>query len=216
MQKFTLILIFLLCLLRGLAQPSEGGESNKDIEIKHYEILVDHGYSIERIRTDTTLVFVEGDSLRPLQANRYWLKIEAINGSRYAHSCLLTVLPNINNTLFYFNEDANGWIVQRAGIAVATDKGRAKGRMHSILQGKTATTFFVPVNLCEGHSFPKAIRPRVILEKESVSLRSEQFVTTAWIVSLAVLLMLFLNNLHVYYRFRDRSVLFFLFTQLAV
>jgi DNA-binding CsgD family transcriptional regulator len=215
LRKAILILVIVLDMLPVFGQVSAGLNGDEDIEIKHYEMVPDHSYSFERILTDTTLAFVEGDSLRPLHANQYWFKIKAFNGSRYAQSCILTVLPNMDNTLFYFNEDVNSWITQRAGINVATDKGRVKGQMHLILQGHTATTLYVQVNLGRGYSFPKAIRPQVILEKESVSLLSEQFVNTAWIVSLAVLLMLFLNNLHVYYRFRDRSVLFFLFTLLG-
>ncbi len=191
LEKIILLCFFFLCTVSGLAQPINSLHENNAIEVKGYGILPDHGYSIERIRTDTTLLYVKGDSLRPSQAARYWVKVEAINRSRYAQPCLLTVLPNIDNTFSYFNEDANGWITQRAGINVGTDKGRVKGVMHPILQGHTTTTFYVQVNLGKGHSFPKAIRHRVILEKESVSLRSEQFVNTAWIVSLAILLMLF-------------------------
>lgn len=178
-------------------------------------MLPDLGYSIKKILTDTTLVFIHDDSLRPLLMNSYWLKIEAINRSSYAQPCILTVLPNIDNTLFYFNEDANGWITERAGINVATDKGRVKGVMHLVLQGRPSTTLYVQVNLGRGHSFPKAIKPQVGLQKESDNLQTEQFVTTAWLLSLAILLMLFLYNLHVYYRFRDRSVLFFLFAQVG-
>lgn len=215
LRTFILIPICLLSLLQAFTQSSADEQGLTDIEIKGYGILPDHKYSMERVRTDTTLVFVKGDSVRPSQANQYWLKIEAINSSHYAQPCLLTVLPNIDNTLFYFNEDANGWITQRAGIAVATDKGRVKGRMHLILQGHTATTLYVQVALGRGHSIPKAIKPKVILEKEAVVQGREGFVITAWIVSLVVLLLLFLNNLHVYYRFRDRSVLFFLFSQLG-
>lgn len=215
MQKFILILVLLCGRLTLFAQPSAGLQENNDIEIKGYQILPDSGYSIERIRTDTTLLFVKGDSLRPGQAARYWLKIEAINRSSYAQPCLLTVLPNMDNTLYYFNEDANVWIAERTGINVATDKGRIKGVMHPVLQGHTSAFVYVQVNLGRGYSFPKAIKPQVILEKEITMQEREQFITTAWIVSLAVLLLLFFNNLHVYYRFRDRSVFFLLFTQLG-
>ncbi len=147
MQKFLLTVIFLCSTLFGFAQSLEREEDNKHIELKNYEILPDRGYSIETVRTDSTLVFVQSDSLRPGQAARYWLKIEAINRSSYAQPCLLTVLPNIDNTLYYFNEDANGWITQRAGIDVVTDKGRTQGRMHLVSQGQTSTTFYVLMNL---------------------------------------------------------------------
>ncbi len=215
LQKTALLSLFFLCMVSGLAQPVNSLPGNNAIEIKGYKILPDRGYSIERIRTDNDLAFVQEDSLRPSQANRYWFKVEAINRSSYAQPCHLTVLPNIDNTLFYFNEDTNGWIAQRAGIDVAKDKGRIKGVMHLVLQGHSSTSVYVQVNLGQGYSIPKAIKPRVLLEKESASWRSERFATTAWLVSLAILLMVFLNNLHLYYRFRDRSILFFLFTQVG-
>ena len=214
-RKFILTTIWLLSILQVFAQSSGQIQGLWDIEIKGYGILPDHNYSIERIQTDTTLVFVRDDSLRPSQVARYWLKVEAINKSRYAQPCLLIVLPNVDNTLFYFNEDANDWIARRAGIKVTKDKGRAKGRMHLILQGNAVTTFYVQVNLDKAHSFPKAIKPHVVLEKASAIQQKEHFFSTAWIVSLVILLIFFLNNLHIYYRFRDRSVLFFLFTQLG-
>ena len=212
MQKTVLILILLLHWLPPFAQPS--GTRWADVAVKSYGILRDHGYSIERIRTDTALAFIE-DSLHPLQTTKYWFKIEAINRGTYAQQCFLTVFPNLDNTLFYYNEDVKGWIAQRAGINVATDKGRVKGEMHLILQGRTLTTLYVQLNLGRGHTFPKAIKPKVVLEKQSAVQEKENFVTTAWIVSLAVLLILFLHNLHVYYRFRDRSVLYFLFAQVG-
>ena len=100
-------------MVSGLAQPVNSLPGNNAIEIKGYKILPDRGYSIERIRTDNVLAFVQEDSLRPSQANKYWFKVEAINRSSYAQPCHFTVLPNIDNTLFYFNEDTNGWIAQR-------------------------------------------------------------------------------------------------------
>jgi DNA-binding CsgD family transcriptional regulator len=214
LQKAILILLgIVLGMLPVFGQLSAGPNGNNPIEIKYYEVLPDRGYAPERIRTDATLVFVRGDSLRPSQANRYWLKVEAINRSRYAQPCRLTVLPRIDNTLFYFNEDANSWIARRAGIKTATDHARVKGQLHLILQGHTATTFYVRVSLGGGHSFPKAIKPRVVLEQEAAVREKEHFFSITWIVSLVILLISFLNNLHVYYRFRDRTVLYFLISQ---
>jgi hypothetical protein len=108
LRKAILVLVIVLDMLPVFGQLSAGTHGNSPIVIKPYAVLPDRGYSPERIRTDATLVFVRGDSLRPTQANRYWLKVEAINRSRYAQPCRLTVLPSIDNTLFYFNEDANG------------------------------------------------------------------------------------------------------------
>jgi len=214
LQKFILLLLFFLCRLLGFAQPVNRLQ-REDIEIKSYSTFPDSGYSIDRLQTDPTLVFKMADSLLPAVGKIYWLKIELINRSSYAQASRLTVLPNIDNTFYFLNEDAGHWITKRVGINVAADKGRTKGHIFPMLQGKSLTTLYVQLNLGRGHTFPKAIKPKVVLEKQSAVQEKENFVTTAWIVSLAVLLILFLHNLHVYYRFRDRSVLYFLFAQVG-
>lgn len=215
LRKAILILAIAFNVLPVFGQLPAGLKGSERIEIKRFYVLPDRDYSPERIRTDASLVFVREDSLRPSQANRYWLKLEATNRSRYAQPCRLTVLPKLDNTLFYFDEDADGWIARRAGIAVATDHERVKGQMHLTLQGHTTTTFYVQVNLGGGYALPKAIKPRVVLERETAVQEKEHFFNTTWIVSLVILLISFLNNLHVCYRFRDRTVLYFLITQLG-
>ncbi|AHM60527.1 Tetratricopeptide repeat protein 28 TPR repeat protein 28 [Flammeovirgaceae bacterium 311] len=215
LRKPVLTVVIVLIIFPVFGQVSADLNGNKIIEILQYKILADRNYSLERILTDTTLGFVSGDSLRPSQVIRYWLKIEAINRSRYAQTCWLEVLPNIDNTLFYFNEDSSGWLDRRAGIKVATDNKREKGQLHLILQGNTSTTFYVLVNLGKEHLFPKYVKTRLVLTQESVIQEKDFFFGTAWMASMIILLISFLNNLHVYYRFRDHAVLFFLFAQVG-
>ncbi|CAN5915197.1 hypothetical protein BH24BAC1_BH24BAC1_37590 [soil metagenome] len=205
--------MLLLCLLPGPGWSAVSLEGDDSI-LKKYEILPDQGYTFERIQTDATLEFGKVDSLRPAQANSYWLKIEALNPSSYARPYRLMVWPNFDNTLYYFNLDANAWIAQRAGIIVPADKNSIKGRFPLMLPGRETTTFYVQVNLGTGH-FSKAAKPRVELENASVAQERDYFFGAAWAVSLTVLLILFLNNLHLYYRFRDRTVLYFLFAQVG-
>ena len=195
------------------AQPS--GHSNTDdlVSVKSIGILRDRGYSIKTIQT-ATLAFSES-LLQSLQSTKYWYKIEAANSSRYAQQCFLTVFPNLDNTLFYYDEDDKRWIAQRGGIKVATNNERSKGRMRLPLQGGKITTLYVMVSLGDGHSMPQTVKPQVILEKERIVVKRDHFFTTAWIVSLTVLLILFLNSLHIYCRFRDRTILYFLIVQLG-
>jgi hypothetical protein len=49
-------------------------------------------------------------------------------------------------------------------------------------------------------SFTRTVKILISLEKESAMQESEQFFAVAWIVSLAVLRILFLSNLHLYFR----------------
>ncbi|MBF9237019.1 hypothetical protein I2I05_06385 [Hymenobacter sp. BT683] len=216
-QKTLCVLLFVL--LAGLrpvaAQSAAGGVSTVGTEVVRIGVLPDNNYSWERIRTDTSLVFAQSDSLFPARAYRYWLKIEAINRSRYAEATRLTVLPNIDNTLFYFNEDAQAWISQRAGLAVATDTKRMKGRLPLLVQGRSTAIFYVLVNLGRKAALPPAISVRADLEKESAAQETERYFSIAWAVSVAVLLLLLLTNLHVYARSRDRTTLYYICTQVG-
>jgi DNA-binding CsgD family transcriptional regulator len=202
-------------LLRGGAQPLTGRDGASGIDVVRVGVLPDRGYSLERVRTDTTLGFSAADSLRPAQARRYWLKLAVANRSRDTEAYQLTVLPNLDNTLFYFDNDARAWRARRAGVAAPTDSQRVKGRLLVRLPGRTTTTVYVRVALSPRAALPAAIRPQILLEKEAVVEQVDHFYRTAWAVSLTALLLLLLTNLPTYVRFRDRSTLFYLCSQVG-
>lgn len=178
-------------------------------------VLPDRGYSWDRIGTDTTLAFAPADSLHPAQARRYWLKLAVSNPSRYAEAYQLTVLPNLDNTLFYFDENARAWRSRRAGQAVATDSQRLKGPLPLRLPGRATTTVYVLVRLGRPAALPPAIRLLVSLEPEAEVRKKDAFFTTAWAVSLGVLALLLLANLLAYSRFRDRVTRYYICTQVG-
>ncbi|MVN74757.1 hypothetical protein GO988_00290 [Hymenobacter sp. HMF4947] len=170
---------------------------------------------MKKVRSDTTLVFQKADSLRPAQARRYWLKLAVRNSSRYAQAAQLTVLPDLDNTLIYFDEDARAWRTRRAGVAVPTDSQRLKGLLPLWLPGHATTTFYVLVNLGQQAPLPSAVRLLVSLETAVAAQKLHFFCSIAWAVSLAVLELLLLTNLLAYFRFRDRITLYYLCTQVG-
>lgn len=198
-------------MLRGAAQPGPG---RPVAELGRVGVLPDRNYTWDQIRTDTALVFAPADSLRSAQARRYWLRLAVRNPSRYATAGQLTVLPNLDNTYYYFDEDARAWRTRRVGQAVPTDSQRVKGALLLPLPGQ-ATTCYVLLRLGPGAAMPPAVRLRVRLVPAAEVRQTDTFYRTAWAVSLAALLLLLLTNLPTYLRFRDRSTLYYLCSQVG-
>ncbi len=205
-----LLLLIFGGMLRVGAQPAPAG-----LEVVRVGVLPDRGYTWAQIRTDTTLAFVPADSLHPARARRYWLKLALHNPGRYAEACQLTVLPNLDNTLLYFDNDAQAWRTHRAGVAAPTDSQRVKGGLPVRLPGRSTTTVYVRVALSARAALPPAVRLRVRLEQAAVVQQTDRFYSAAWAVSLTALLLLLLTNLPAYVRFRDRSTLYYLGTQVG-
>jgi DNA-binding NarL/FixJ family response regulator len=209
----------LLVLLLPLVLPSEAQPLRRaaavDIAVARVGVLPDWGYSWDQIHTDTTLAFRPIDSLRPALARCYWLKLDLRNPSRYEVAAQLTVLPKLDNTLFYFDEDARAWRARRAGLAVATDSQRLQGRLPLRLPGQATTTVYVQLRLSQQARLPTAIRLQVKLEKVGGVNGADFLFSAAWVVSLAVLGLLLLTNLSAYARFRDRTALYYCWAQVG-
>lgn len=209
----------LLVLLLPLVFPSEAQPVSRaavgGITVAQVGVLPDRGYSWDRIHTDSTLAFRPADSLHSAQARRYWLKLVLTNPSQYTAAAQLTVLPDLDNTLFYFDDDAQAWRTRRAGVAVPTDSQRVKGLLPLRLPGHATTPFYVLVSLGQRASLPAAVHLQVRLERAAAAQQAAAFYSAAWAVSLAVLGLLLLTNLLAYVRFRDRITLYYLCTQVG-
>jgi len=215
LQRFGLLV---LCWLAGLlpsgAQPlGSGGPAT--LALEQVGVLPDQGYAWERIRTDSTLAFAPADSLHPAQSRRYWMRLTVRNPSYYTAVTQLTVLPNLDNTLFQYDEDAHAWRARRTGVAVATDSQRLQGRVQLRLPGHATTTLYVLANLGRQASLPAAVRLRVLLEPVAEAQKTSVSLHTAWAVSMGVLGLLLLANVPTYLRYRDRPTLFYICTQVG-
>ncbi|RZL13810.1 MAG: hypothetical protein EOO62_07165 [Hymenobacter sp.] len=204
--------LLLLCLLTNW-QLAVAQSVAPSLALEQVGVLPATPDSWERIRTDSSLVYGRVDSIRPAQARQFWLRLAVRNRSHYTEAAQLTVLPNLDNTLYYFDEDEGAWRTQRAGVAVATDSQRTKGALLLRLPGQTTTTCYVLVRLNERAALPPAVRLRVRLEPEAVVRQTDQFYYTAWLVSLAVLGVLLLTNLLAYLRLPDPITRWYVGTQ---
>lgn len=216
LQKTGLLLLCLLVgVLRGGALPLAGPGVPQPIEITRVGVLPAAAYSWDRVRTDTTLAFAPADSLPPAQGRAYWLRLAVRNPSAYAAATQLTVLPNLDNTLYQYDEDARAWRTQRAGMVVATDSQRVRGELLLRLPGRATTTVYVRISLGQQAHLPAAVRLHVQLTPLAEAQRVDKLLSTAWAVSLTALLLLLLTNVPTYVRYRDRPTLFYICLQVG-
>jgi len=199
----------LLMALRGAAQ---GAGSPV---VGRVDVLADPGYAWPRVLHDPTLAFAPADSLHPAQAHRCWLRVAVRNPSRYTEDAQLMVLPALDNTLYYFDQNTRAWRTQRAGVAVATDGQWAKGALRLRLSAAATSTYYVLVRLDPRAALPAAVRWRVQLLPAAEARRADLFSWVAWLVALAVLGGLLLANAHAYLRRPDRPTAWYLCGQLG-
>ncbi|RSK43427.1 7TM diverse intracellular signaling domain-containing protein [Hymenobacter perfusus] len=200
------LLFALTALLSLLALPARGAAPAPAVVA--VGVLPDRNYSWSQIRTDTTLAFRPADSLRTAQARRFWLRLRLRNPSRYPAATRLTVLPNLANTLFYFDEDARAW--QTRPLSVTRVKWQPLR-----LPGAAVTTCYVRVDLPAGAALPRAIGLRVLLEPAEAAQATDRLHTTVWAASLVLLLLLGLASLHAYGRWRDQATWYYLWVQVG-
>ncbi|WP_149244293.1 7TM diverse intracellular signaling domain-containing protein [Dyadobacter sp. 32] len=200
-----------------LAQRAHVLNDSVSVPIHDYAILPDRGYTIDRIVSDSTLRFVVNDSLRPLKESSYWIKISINNPFSYQEKYNVWLFPYLNNTLYYFDTNLGQWKAQKAGIYVGLpDKSqRTIARMSFVLHAKSINTLYIKADVLPLRKFTHAFRPEIQLRKQAVTDNRENTLRVAWIAALSVLLLFFLNNLYLYFSFRDKTVLFYLIAQLG-
>lgn len=217
MQRIYSLLTLLLLSVASFGQQVFTLNDSATAEINHYAVLPDRGYTIEQIVADSTLPFVAHDSLRPLQESEYWLKIKIKNPFQYAEAYNIWLFPYLNNALYYLDADSNKWVVQKAGIKagfVNSDK-RHVARMPFMLKENAINTLFIKVDVTLLKQFEHAVQPKIVLRKQAASDQTEEVYWVGWVAAMAVLFLFFLNNLFIYFSFRDKAVLYYLVAQLG-
>ncbi|CAG5002472.1 hypothetical protein DYBT9275_02899 [Dyadobacter sp. CECT 9275] len=185
-------------------------------QIKNYELLPDKGYTIHQILSDTTFRFISNDSLRPGKETAYWLRLKIENPFFYDQHFDLWLRPYFKNTLYYFDSNDRKWVARETGIKSRSDyRKRGVLTMPFILQGQTTNVLYVKTDLPPSGKYAPAFKPKIVLKQQKASIQEERIVWIAWVASLVVLLLFFLNNLYVYFSFRDRTILYYLIAQLG-
>lgn len=216
MNKIPVLLLLVLLRVAALAQPLHTLSDSPAAQINSYAVLPDPGYSFNTILSDTTLPFVVNDSLRPRQATSYWLKINIANPFHEATPYNIQVRPALNNTLYYFDANARKWVSDEAGVMTGPGNSRINGNgMAFVLRAQTVNTLYVHVDIKPLRQSEYVLQPALRLEKEAVANKQEQIIWITWIASLTVVFLFFLNNVYIWFSFKDKTVLYYLIGQLG-
>jgi DNA-binding CsgD family transcriptional regulator len=216
LSRTSIFFILLLLPVAAFAQPVYTLSDSPTAQIKNYALLPDRGYSFDKILTDTTLPFIVNDPLSPGQANSYWLKIIIANPFQEARPYHVQVRPGLNNTLYYFDANAQKWVSDQAGIMTGPGNNRVdREGMFCVLRAQTVNTIYIKVDIKSLGQLGYAVKPEVVLEKEAVALKKEQIIWITWITSLTVLFLFLLNNVYIWFSFKDKTILYYLIGQLG-
>lgn len=213
--KGAICCVFFLLSIFANGQPTYILTDSTKVELKNKALLADHNYSFEQILADTTLPFITGDSLRPVLHNNYWIRLKIVNPSAYAQAYELRMRPFLSNTLYYFDANAQRWMQQSAGIMIHSKGQIYRGGMSCILRAKTTNILYVKVDVAAFKSIANPIEPKFLLIKQAISVRKEQDLWMAWVVGIAVLSLFLLNNIYIYFSFKERTILYFLIAQIG-
>jgi DNA-binding CsgD family transcriptional regulator len=214
-NPIRLLLVLLLWQVAVVAQPVHQFTNSPAASISNMEVLPDHGYTINTVCSDPSLPFAVNDSLRPHQAGSYWLAITIHNPFATAIPCNIKVHPNLYNTLYYFDANANSWVSGSTGL-LATGKRRPDtDRMPCILRAHTNNKVYIHVQLAPAATNSRALRPTVTIEQAGIAGREEQLLWISWITSVIILFLFMLNNVYIWFSFKDKTVLYFFTAQLG-
>lgn len=216
MNKIPVLLLLVLLRVAAFAQPLHTLSNSPAAQINNYAVLPDRGYSFNTILNDTTLAFVVNDSLRPREATRYWLKINIANPFDEALPYNLQVQPTLNNTLYYFDANARKWVSDDAGVMTRRGNNRInRNGMACILRARNLNTIYVHVDVTPLRQSGYVLQPVLRLQKGEVANKQEQIIWITWIASLTVVFLFFLNNVYIWFSFKDKTVLYYLIGQLG-
>jgi hypothetical protein len=212
LYRSALLFLFLFAAYNAVCQPIQTGRGSKPNTLQaRLNILLDRGYNIEKIVQDSSLRFLPmPDSILPGKV--YWLKITVHNPNPSQRNYVLSISPQLNNTLYYFNPDRSMWLASRKDPLNHTG-ARLYGRHHVSFPGERSTAIFVKLDLTPVNRTDGQVRLDVAFQPEYLATQHEQSVRVAWVCCMVVLLVFMLNNMYIYWSFRDKAVLYYLIAQ---
>jgi len=84
-----------------------------------------------------------------------------------------------------------------------------------ILRANMTSTIYVKLDLSALPRSAPAFMPDLQLEQMAYTNNQEMIIRITWITSLTVLFLFFLNNVYIWFSFKDRTVLYYLIAQLG-
>ncbi|WP_375562325.1 7TM diverse intracellular signaling domain-containing protein [Bernardetia sp. OM2101] len=183
----------------------------KDVdEIKGFEILFDKNYTFEQVLNDSNLFFQENPKYYKFEKEDYcWFRFSIQNNSVYTKEGYIILIPEIDNTLYYYDFENQKWSTKKAGIAI-TDFKRRKGYLPIVLQSKQKNIFYIKSKVKELHSQDYPIKLTLYVKSKVAHKKGEQFVIVSWLVTCFAILLFIIYNLYIFLVFRDKTYLYYI------
>lgn len=209
MRRLYFLLVFMICTGSAFAQPYILTKDDKQV-IENFQVLPDRNYSFEKIISDSSLVFTDNTLLYNFKENSaYWVKFSIENPLRYPQEYYLSIFPFIDNTLYYFDTDANKWENTSSGLAINSNS-RSYSYFPVTIDNNARVDFYAHINLKDLAAYKDSTHARLRLNKAAFVKSGEQQSFILWIGTLVIIFILFLYNLYTWFVFKDRAFLYYL------
>lgn len=179
-------------------------------KIQNFEILLDKDYTFEQILTDSTLEFQENPKSYKFEKEEYcWFRFLAQNPSVYTKEGYIELMPNIDNTMYYYDFENNKWDSLSVGFAVLDFK-RKMGVFPIVLQAKQINTFYFKLKVKDLHSQHYPINLFAVGFSKKDFENNEQFVFVSWLVVCFAVSLFIIYNLYIYISLKDKTYLYYI------
>ncbi len=175
-----------------------------------FSILEDNGYTINQILKGQTSVFIQTDSL--IGAQIYWLRVFVHNPNEESQRYVLSVYPNKNTWLYYYNKEESKWTSHLSDLKNSTQTW-LPGRHPYQIAGLATDTLYIKVDVSGPNIVNNRFKARLTFTSEAKAASKVQSIKTAWLLGMVVLLIFFLNNLFIYFGIKDLTFIYYLIMQ---
>jgi hypothetical protein len=184
--------------------------------VTSFGVIPGDGLTFREILKNPKLPYTTNDSLSSGQAQSYWIRVIVKNPSSYSRKYDIQASPALSNTFYYFDQNRKRWTEQQSGVLVRSRKNsRLKGIFSCVLQANAVSTIYFKFDISSIKDTAETFHPRILLKTPESSWENEQYLWTIWGIGITVLILFFLNNLYIYFSFRDKTVLYYLICQLG-
>lgn len=177
-------------------------------EIKALDFLIDQGYTLDNLLTDSTLTFQPfEEGYKPIREKYWWIRFSIQNTTKEIQKGYMALIPEIENTFYYRCGDA--WETMQAGLAIPKP-ARLKEFTQFSLAPKTKHTFYVKVKVEDLQEEAHTLTPHVVFYSKNYFEGKMQRVFFIWGATVLAMGLFFLYNLYIYFVFKDRAQIYYL------
>jgi hypothetical protein len=177
--------------------------------IMENEVLFDKGYDLAQILSDSTLKFKKMARFKADSIDKYWMRLQLYNPGAYSQGFYLWVYPSVKNVVHAYDANLQRWTSQQSGYFTPSGNSHT-GYVLLNLPARETSTIYVEVDASYLHRYDHTEQSRITIWKKEVIDSRKNYVLTAWMITIGIVVVLFLYNGYVYFFFRDKTYLHYL------